>query len=297
MQRLTGEGLTNWLGNERPPTSVPVGVLHAEDEPLAGLRDALAVWTLGHAYVGYVPDSSPALLPAFMEALRERGLSFEARFTTREQVWEAAEALVAEPEAEAVVHDTSEEAGIPADRRLVRPPVYSVGVVDGHESQDEMGRLAEDMLLYEGKGRRRLAMLWAPRDRSPDDYLQAMAHFRGLFPAHADTPGTLQMQQAFLEARDQPHAYADGLEFLVSRGEPEVQRAGHVRWTEYDNLEDVGNWFADQADEVYSVIARADLHDQLPSFHTIRTPGGVHVPPLDDQEGRETVSFLRDIAS
>ena len=297
MQRLTGEGLANWLGDECPPTPVSVGVLHAEDEPLAGFRDALAVWTLGHAYVGHVPDSSPALLPAFMEALRKRGLSFQARFTTREQVWEAAEALVTEPEGEEDVHGGFEEAGIPPERRLVRPPVYSVGVIDGHESQDEMGRLAEDMLLYEGKGRRRLAVLWAPRDHSPDDYLQAMAHFRGLFPAHEDTPGTLQMQQAFLEARDQPHAYADGLEFLVSRGEPEVQRAGHVRWAEYDDLGTVGDWLADQAEAVYAMIARGDLHDQLPSFHTIRTPGGVHVPPLDDREGEEIVSFLRGIAS
>jgi hypothetical protein len=297
MQCLTVERLTKWLGDERPAESVQVGVLHAETEPVAGLRDALAVWALGHSYVGHVPASSPALLPAIAEALRGQGLEVQARFTEREEVLEAADALVAEPDSEEEVHEKCEEAGIPEERRLIRPPVYSVGVVDGHESEDEMGRLAEDMLLYEGQGRRRLALLWAPRDHSPDDYLEAMAHFRGLFPAHEDTPGTLQMQQAFLEARDQPHAYADGLEFLMSRGEPEVQRTGHVRWTEYDGLEAVADWLGDRGDAIYSVIARSDLHDRLPAFHTIRTPGGVHVPPLDDWEGEETVAFLREIAA
>ena len=297
MQCLTVERLTEWLGEERPTASVQVGVLHAETEPIAGLRDALAVWALGHSYVGHVPNSSPALLPAIAEALRDRGLNVQAQFTGAEAVYEAAEALVAEPDSQEEVHEKCEEAGIPGGRRLIRPPVYSVGVVDGHESEDEMGRLAEDMLLYEGQGRRRLALLWAPRDHSPDEYLEAMAHFRGLFPAHEDTPGTLQMQQAFLEARDQPHAYADGLEFLMSRGEPEVQRAGHVRWTEYDDLEDLADWLADREDAIYSVIARSDLHDRLPAFHTIRTPGGVHVPPLDDREGEETVAFLRGIAA
>lgn len=294
MQRLTVEGLTDWLGDEAPGTSVPVGVLHAERGPLAGLRDALAVWALGHAYVGHVPASSPALLPAFAEALQAEGLALRARFVEAEdEVYEEAEALLAQPESGNVVHDACDDAGLPEARRLVRAPVYSVGVVDGNESQDEMGRLAEDMLLYEGKGRRRLAMLWAPNDHPPDEYLEAMAHFRGLFPAHEDTPGTLQMQQAFLEARDQPHAYADGLEFLMSRGEPEVKRAGHLRWTEYGGLDDLADWLSDHEDEVYAVVARSGLHDQLPEFHTVRTPGGVHVPPLDDREGRETVAFLR----
>jgi hypothetical protein len=171
-----------------------------------------------------------------------------------------------------------------------------VGLVDGHESEDEMGRLAEDMLLLEGMGRRRLALLWAPRDHSPDAYLEAMAHFRGLFPAHEDTPGTLQMQQAFLEARDQPHAYADGLEFLMSRGSPEVQRPGHVRWTEYDDVSDVAEWYDSNASSVYAVIARSGLHDQVPADLPLRTPGGIHIPPLDDPEGAETVAFLRGVA-
>jgi len=153
------------------------------------------------------------------------------------------------------------------------------------------------MLLFEGRGRRRLAVLWAPCDHPPDTYLEAMARFRGLFPAHPDTPGTLQMQQAFLEARDDPHAYADGLQFLMSRGDPEPQRAGHVRWTEYDDFSDVGNWLSARGEEVYAVIARRHLHDQLPEHWPIRSPGGVHVPPLDDEEGRAVVSFLRELGA
>jgi hypothetical protein len=121
-----------------------------------------------------------------------------------------------------------------------------------------------------------------------------MARFRGLFPAHEDTPGTLQMQQAFLEARDEPHAYADGLEFLVSRGAPEPQRPGHVRWAESDGLDTFRSWLADHEEEVYAVVSRRHLHDQLPDRRPLRTPGGLHVPPLDDEEGREVVDFLRD---
>jgi hypothetical protein len=186
-----------------------------------------------------------------------------------------------------------EEHGIPESRRLLLGDRYSIGIVDGHESEDEMGRLAEDMLLFEGKGRRRLALLWAPSDHAPDDYLQAMAGFRGLFPAHEDTPGTLEMQQAFLEAQDQPHAYAEGMEFLLSRGEPEPQKPGHIRWSEYESLDRVHDWWREHRKEVYAVIARPHLHDQCPEEWPLRTPGGVNVPPLDDDDGQAIAAFLR----
>ena len=296
MQRLTVEGLTNWLGEEAGSSSSTVGVLHAAAGPLSGLRDAIAVWALGHAYVGHLPESSPSLVKAFAEEVGDRCSNLSLQFTDEETVLETAEAVLAQPEESVeAVHQLCDDNDIPTGRRLVRSPVYSIGVVDGHESQDEMGRLAEDMLLFEGMGRRRLAILWAPRDHSPDEYLEAMAHFRGLFPAHPDTPGTLQMQQAFLEAQDQPHAYADGLEFLMSRGGPEVQRSGHIRWTEYDDLDELESWVEAHTDELYAIIARRDLHNKLPDNLPIRTPGGVHVPPLDDDEGTETVSFLRGL--
>lgn len=294
MQRLTVEGMTEWLGNEKPSPPLHVGVLHPETSPLAGIRDALAAWVLGDRYVGHVPASSPAILPAFAEELAEHDTDFSIQFGDREEIFEQADVLIAQPsESPDSIHDTCDEHEIPPEHRLIRTPVYSVGVVDGNESDDEMERLAEDMFLFEGMGRRRLAVLWAPEGHSPDAYLQAMARFRGLFPAHEDTPGTLQMQQAFLEARDEPHAYAEGLEFLVSRGEPEPQRPGHVRWAEYDSLESLEDWIDGHQRELYSVIARSDLQDQLSSDPSVRTPGGVHVPPLNDPEGREVVSFLK----
>jgi len=294
MQGVTIESLRTWVGEDGPSASATIGVLHSDAEPLAGFRQALATWALGHSYVGHLSEASPSLLPAFAEEVRKEGVDFQIHFEEKEPVFEAADVLLAQPDDPGeAVRDACDEHDIPPERRLIRSPVYSVGVVDGHESEDEMGRLAEDMLLFEGLGRRRLALLWAPRDHPPDKYLEAMAQFRGLFPAHPDTPGTLQMQQAFLEARDEPHAYADGLEFLMSRGEPEPQRPGHVRWSEYDDLEAVTDWIEEREGDIYATIARRDLHGQLPDRHRLRTPGGVHVPPLDDAEGRETVAFLR----
>lgn len=297
MQCLTVEALERWIGTDAPTANPVVGVLHGEEEPLAGVRDAVAVWALGFEYVGAVPDSSPALLPAFADDLRGRLPEASISFASPAETLAQAEAVIADPieRLDDPLDTACEQNDLPPSRRHLRTPQYSVGLVDGHETDDEMGRLAEDMLLFEGRGRRRLALLWAPEEHSPDRYLEAMAGFRGLFPAHEETPGSLQMQQAFLDAQDQPHAYAEGLEFLVSRGEPELQKPAHIRWSEYEDLADVDAWWQAHQEEVYAIIARPHMHDQCPDAWPLRTPGGVHIPPLDDKEGQAMVTFMREL--
>lgn len=297
MQQLTVEALRRWLGDEEGAVEKTIAVVHGEEEPLSGFRDALAVWGMGGEYIGVVPEASPALLPAFAnDVAAASNLSF--RFFSVNAALEEADAVVAEPTDRIdSLEEKCERAGIPKSRRHLQSPRYSIGLIDGHESEDEMERLAEDMLLYEGQGHRRLGMLWAPQDHQPDSYLEAMARFRGLFPAHDDTPGTLQMQQAFLEAQDSAHAYADGLEFLMSRGAPEPQKAGHIRWTEYDDLGQVDEWWETKRNKIYAVVARHHLHEKCPDHWPVQAPGGVHFPPLDDVDGISTVQFLNTVGS
>ncbi len=296
MQRLTRDAIAEWLGDEASEVPTTVGVLHGPSGPLMGLRDAVAVWAEGHEYLGHTPEASPALLPAFAWAVTDRVEDIDAEFVERGPLFERASAVMAQPdraEAEAV-HAACDDHGIPRERRLVRPSQLAVAVLDGHESDDARGGLAEDALLYDGGGHRRLAIVWAPDDLSPDSYLEAMARFRGVFPAHEDTPGALQMQKAFLEARDEPRAYAEGLEFLVSRGKPEVPSPdGHIRWTEYEDLDAVDDWIDEHRSVLYAVVAREPLHDQLPNSWPLRTPGDLHLPPLKDKTGVAIVDFLQ----
>ncbi len=298
MQRLTLEALTGWIGDRQADEQIPIGVFHGASDPLAGLRDAVAVWASGHAYIGHTSEASPAVLPVLARAVTDRCPEVDAEFVAEEALLDRAAALMAQPDRGGVdaLRERCDDHDIPEERRLLRPPLTAIAVLDGHEGDDVRDRLAEDLLLYEGGGHRRLALLWAPTDLSPDPYLESMARFRGVFPVHPDTPGALQMQKAFLEAQDQPRAYAEGLEFLVSRGNPEIPSPnGHIRWSEYDDLDEVDAWIQDQGEALYAVVAREGLHDQLPASWPLRTPGGVHTPPLDDDEGAAIARFMREL--
>ncbi|PSQ99482.1 MAG: hypothetical protein BRD48_04205 [Bacteroidetes bacterium QS_9_68_14] len=269
------ERMRAWLGERSAPAGTHVVAVAPSEEggPLVGLRAALAAFLAGHRVVFRAPGASPALVPAFMQAARQRADEEGPAFATAPALPEALEQADAaigggDEEARASFEARCAEAQVPPERRRWRGPAFAVAVLDGHESDDEREELAEDALLYDGWGRRSVRLVWAPAGTDPDPYFQAMARFRAVFPVHEDTPGALQMQKAFLEARDEPHAHGDGLEFLVSRGAPQVQPPGHVRWVEYDALGEVQGWLARHAardgdPSVQAVLAREDVRERL----------------------------------
>jgi len=57
------------------------------------------------------------------------------------------------------------------------------------------------------------------------------------------------MPRAFLESADTPRAYGPG--FLLSKGAPEWTTPGHIRWVEYQDPEEVGQWLKAHAQEIY----------------------------------------------
>lgn len=295
MHALTPEALAAWVGGRQAAAPVTVGVLNAGNVPLVGLQDLLAVLLTGHRYLGVVSSKSPHLLPAFVDALRAELPSLPAAFATFEALLERAGAVIATgtDETRDAVAAACAERGIPPERRLLRGHRYAVAVIDGRERRQERENLAEDILLHEGYGCRNVALLWAPRGLDADPYFEAMAVFRSVFPPHPSTPAGLKMQQAMLAAFDVPHAYGEGLEFLVSRGAPEVQRPGHLRWVEYDDLAAVGAWLEAHRGELQLVVARPRLAERLPAGLPVAPPGEAQRPPLDwCPDGQDPVAFL-----
>lgn len=272
-----------------------VGVRHGGRTPFDGFRESVAVWLSGRSYVGRLAEASPTLLPAFADTVRQHDASLDATFSTSDDDLTGVDALIAPTDDDLDGDALADRLGLDDAHRLVRGPLISVALIDGNETEDERHDLAEDVLLHEGNGPDAVKIAFAPRDHSPDAYLQAMADFRGVFPAHDDTPGALQMQQAFLEAQDEPHAYAAGLQFLVSRGDPVPQRGAHLRWAEYDDIGEAIDWIRDHAHGIRHVVAREALQNRLPddwSVGPVLRPGQTHRQPLLTPDLSETLHFL-----
>ena len=320
MALLTEEALAAWIRDRRASAHAAVGVLNAGNVPLAGLQDFLATVLAGHRYIGAVSSKSPALLPAFVRDVRRFDPEIEARFASLADLLRAANALVATGSDETIaslrarldetarldktvrLDETArldktarlDEMVLAPDRCLFRGHSFAAGVLDGEEREDTYERLAEDILLHEGFGCRNVAVLWAPRGLSPDGLLEAMARFRGVFPAHEGTAGRLAMQRALLEAVGASHAWGEGLEFLVSRGEPEAQAPGHLRWVEYDDLAEAAAWLAEQP--VQLAVAEERVQKRLAFKGLCLVPGEAQRPALAWRpDGVDTVEFLASL--
>ncbi|NBC86880.1 MAG: hypothetical protein GVY25_11885 [Bacteroidetes bacterium] len=306
------EAVQEWGGGTSDTTGaeVTVCVQHGLSTPADGLRELVAALAMGYRVRSIVPDGSPAIVPALVQDLTHHvdGLTVETVHAGTEDALGGADVLVlARGETSEALREAWLARGGDEEAVVQRSGGYSVGIIDGSEPEEERHNLGEDALLHEGYAPTALKVLWAPADLTPDPLLEAMADFRGVFPAHEDTPGALEMQRAFLEAQDASHAYAAGMQFLVSRGDPEPQRGAHLRWSEYEGLEDVASWIHDHHADIGAVVARPGVQDRLPESLQpgalqdldidLLEPGHVHRRQLLTRRVRVLLDRLSEVGS
>ena len=265
-------------GAVSPPSTV--GVVCSSDAPLDGLAAVLAAVSVGHQVVVSLAPESPALLPAFFEAVAARAGSNPVRFVPLAELFAVADAVVASGDSEAVADLTlqAEAADIPSSRRWLMHRGTVAAVVDGDEDAEQRSGLAEDLLLHEGVALRAPSIVWAPAGLSPDKLLDTLAGFRELYPAHPDTDGALRMPTAFLASAKQPHATGPG--FLLSKGPPEPQGPAHIRWATYESIREVSDWLRANGDAVEFIVASEPVRERLETETPGVGPGDAHRAPL-----------------
>lgn len=295
MSVVTAESLRAWLAGRAAPTPHTVGVLHAGNIPMGELQDVLAVLLAGHRYRGVVSSKSPFLLPAFLAELVATAPGIDARVVDFEAMVAEADAVVATGSDETMTEITArlDAAGIAPERRLVRGHRVSAAVVDGRESEAERERLAEDVLLHEGAGCRSVALVFAPPGLSPDPYFDAFAAGRAVYPAPPATAAGLRMSAALARATGQPHATLEDGSLLVTRGEAESQRPGHLRWVDA-TVDEAAVWLAAHCDGLQLAAARPGLHAALAGTGVpVVDLGDTQRPPLDwHPDGVDTLGWL-----
>ncbi len=295
MDLLSEPELTAWQSELGWKEESCVGVLNPGNIPFVELQDFLAVVLSGRTYKGTLSKKSPALFPVFLSDMLEEYPDLRADLTDLDEILESADAIIGAGSdgTMAMVGDRAEAEGIPITRCWLRPSSYSVAILDGRENEDTLVSLAEDVLLHEGQGCRNVSLVFAPVEMSIDPVLDAFATFRGMFSAHPNTSGTLKMQQAFLKAVGTPHAFADDHQFLISRGEAEIQQPGHLRWVTYANPSEATNWLALNEASIQCILSDSKLNSLIGDPRGLGTS---QRPALDwKPDGMAHSSFFRHI--
>ncbi len=249
----------------------------------------------GASYRGVLSSKSSLLLPAFVAEVMEIYPDLDVDFVAFDELLDQVDTLIGTGSDETIasLQQLAEESDLSPNQCLLRGHKYAIAILTGNESKAELERLAEDVLLHEGRGCRNAAIIWAPEDLSPDACLEAFAVFRSVFPVHERTPGSLKMKQAFLNAIGASHAYGEGMEFLVSKGDPEQQEPGHVRWATYRTTEELVSWIEAHEQEIQLIVAGNRFDQRINTSVPIIAFGEAQRPELDwCADGIDTVSFL-----
>jgi len=298
MSTLLADDLDAWSRRFHPKTDTTYALLMAGNIPLVGLQDLIAVILSGGRAVVVLSRKSPALIPAFVREWAGVCPDLPITFGALDEALDQSDGVIAagSDRTMSMLRSRIEQARISERHSLLRGHRYSIAIIDSSWKSEDYACLAEDLWLHEGLGCRNVAIVWAPEDLMPDYLLTASAEFRGVFPAHPDSRGALELQRAFLTARNIPHAHGEGLEFLISRGRPEVLGPGHVRWTPYGDSDQVREWIQEHEDEIQIVVSAPGSRSLIPGSVAVVDPGNAQRPELGwVQDGVDLAAFLTDV--
>ena len=144
--------------NEKERTSKNVGVVMAGNIPLVGFHDFLSVFISGHRQTIKYSSKDNQLLPALVAFIHGRYPETKELITSAEML-KGCDAFIATGSNNTSRYFDYYFGKYPS---LIRRNRTSIAVVDGRETDRELGRLADDICLYFGQGCRNVSQLLVP---------------------------------------------------------------------------------------------------------------------------------------
>ncbi len=296
---LSREALERWIGTDAPLSEpARIAIVHPGNIPLVGWEDLVAAVLMGHAVWSRPSRRNRALLMAFVQDWRRRVPGLPVRWIEDlEEALPGVDGLIASGSDETVrlLRQLALKVGLGPERLLLRGHRFAVAWCEPDCAPEDLFALARDSWLYEGRGCRSVAVIWAPAGLDPGRFWEAYRQFRALFPAPQAAIEALRGERALYEALRPwlPGLWSDPAG-LLSVGPPEPRRPGHVRWTLYSRPEEVLSWLEAHRDRIQVVVAqRSPPTGWEPMW---ARPGEAQCPPLDWRpDGVDTIAWLRAI--
>lgn len=170
---LAEEKLKEWtgrypeLGIEREPMNI--GVIMAGNIPLVGFHDILSVLITGNRVIAKTSSKDPELPVAISDLLCELCGEFRSLVEFTEGTIKGFDAVIATGS-----NNTSRyfEYYFGKYHNLIRKNRNSIAILTGHETDEELEGLGDDIFSYFGLGCRNVSKIFIPEFYDPDNLVQ-----------------------------------------------------------------------------------------------------------------------------
>lgn len=278
-ETLTPSRIAGWAGKyPLPGQKKDVLLVLAGNIPLVGLHDILCAYLSGHrttikpskddaALIGFVTDFLQKVEPALAGNLR----------ISHDIVREGVDAVIATGSDNTARYFEYYFRVVPA---LLRHSRYSVGIVGETTPDDELSRLADDMMLYFGMGCRSVSQVFVPENFEMERLSRALRKYAYLAD-HTKYRNNYDYRRAMYAMAGQQGIYDTGF-LLLAPQEGLAAPLGVAGYQRYSDIKDVHRYIEGHRDELQCVTGEGYL-----PF------GSAQNPSLEDYaDGADTMEFL-----
>ncbi len=174
---LQKEALEKWVNSYIVPddfTPQKIGIVMAGNIPLVGFHDFLCAFMSGHKQVIKLSSKDDVLLPYLVHvmALENKEVENEILFADR---LNGLDAYLATGSNNSSRYFEQYFGKFP---HIIRRNRTSVAILTGHESEDELEKLSDDIHLYFGLGCRNVTKIYVPEEYDFVPFIKAMDKYK-----------------------------------------------------------------------------------------------------------------------
>ncbi len=268
------------LAPAHPPYGT-VGLVLAGNIPLVGLHDLVSTFVAGHRAEIKLSSKDPYVLPYLIQLIGRFTPGAAAYFSVVDKL-SAFDAIIATGS-----NNSSRyfEAYFGQYPHLIRHNRNAVAVLTGHETDEELRRLGDDIFSYYGLGCRNVSKLYVPRDYDFSQLLEVLHDWKG-YQNHTKWKNNFDYNFALLTLNKEPFRYSGSI--ILREDEALASHIAGLYYSHYDDPAQLEEELRTRAEEIQLIVARPGVLE-LPSYDF----GQAQQPSLTDYaDGVDTLQFL-----
>lgn len=266
------------------PSGQKVALIMAGNLPAVGFHDFLSVLMAGHAALIRLSSDDRRLIPWMASCLITLHPGFSSLINFSEEPLRGFDAVIATGSSNSARYFEYYFGKYP---HIIRRNMNAVAVVSGNETLEELNGIADDILLYYGRGCRSVSQILVPTHYDFGPLLQALGRYAH-YAVHFKFFNNYEYNKAVMLVNKVPH-FDTGF-FLLTENASINSPLAVLHYLHYQSVEEVESYLLHHAGQIQCVSTTLSLH-----FPHVK-PGTTQFPMLTDYADRvDTLTFLCDL--
>jgi hypothetical protein len=281
---LKEEAIEHWLAPyQLPGTSSPknVLVLMAGNLPAVGFHDLMCVLLSGHRLTAKLSADDNKILPWMVKFLNAVNPGLNEMISFSDSICSGFDAVIATGSTFSSRYFQAYFGNYP---HIIRKSMTGVAILDGQESEENLGGLADDIFLYYGRGCRNVSMILVPEGYQFEHLFKAFEKYHH-FAYHNKYFNNYEYQKAVMLVNGTPHL--DNGVILLTMSRVLHTPLGVLHYLNYKNTAEISDFIYRNAGEIQCIAGNNQAWQQSVEFGKTQFPG-----PAIYADQADTIKFL-----